>query len=68
MSRFKDFLIGLTEDSEYIINGCEDFDEFCAKMKKIDPHYMPSLLSDIWDEHMCSQEPNYTNFYDRSPR
>jgi hypothetical protein len=68
MSRTGDFLIGLTEDTEVIIAGCENFDEFCCKMKDINGLYLPSTLSSIWEEHVASQEPYNVNHYDRRPR
>ena len=42
MSKIGDFLIGLTEDAEYVIGGCEDFEQFCSKMQKLNDMYLPS--------------------------
>ena len=68
MSKIGDFLIGLTEDTEVIIAGCESFDEFCRKMKDINGLYLPSTLSSIWEEHVGSQEDLNVNHYIRRPR
>ena len=61
MSKTGDFLIGLDEDAGYVISGCMDFEEFCKKMKDINDLYLPSALSDIWEEHVGSTEDNTVN-------
>ena len=68
MSRTGDLLIGLTEDAEYVIGGCEDFEQFCSKMKKLDDMYLPSTLVNIWEEHVGSQEDLNVNHYIRRAR
>ncbi len=68
MSKTGDFLIGLTEDAEYVIGGCEDFEQFCSKMKKLDDMYLPSTLVNIWEEHVGSQEDLNVNHYIRRAR
>ena len=68
MSKTGDFLIGLTEDAEYVIGGCEDFEQFCSKMKKLDDMYLPSTLVNIWEEHVGSQEALNVNHYIRRAR
>ena len=68
MSKTGDFLIGLDEDAGYVISGCMDFEEFCKKMKDINDLYLPSALSNMWEEHVASQEPYNVNECDRRPR
>jgi hypothetical protein len=68
MSELKDFIMGMQEDANWVINGCETFDQFCTKMLRIDSQYLPSLLSRTWQEHVDSQEDNSVNFYDRRAR
>ena len=68
MSKTGDFLIGLTEDAEYVIGGCEDFEQFCSKMKKLDDMYLPSTLVNIREEHVGSQEDLNVNHYIRRAR
>lgn len=68
MSRIGDFLIDVQSDSEFVIGGCESFEQFCNKMKKINTMYLPSALTDIWEEHVGSQEDLNVNHYDRRPR
>ena len=68
MSRIGDFLIDVQSDSEFVISGCSNFEQFCSKMKKINSMYLPSALSDIWEEHVASQEPYNVNECDRRPR
>ena len=68
MSKIGDFLIDVQSDSEFVISGCENFEQFCDKMKKINAMYLPSSLVDIWEEHVASQEPYNVNHYDRRPR
>ena len=68
MSRLGDFLIDVQSDSEFVISTCSSFEQFCSKMKNINSLYLPSTLSDIWDDHVASQEPHNVNFYDRRAR
>jgi len=68
MSRLGDFLIDVQSDSEFVISTCSSFEEFCKKMKDINSMYLPSSLSDLWEEHVGSTEGNDVNFHDRRPR
>ena len=68
MSKIGDFLIDVQSDSEFVISGCESFEQFCSKMKDINSMYLPSALSDIWEEYVGSMEGNDVNFHDRRPR
>ena len=68
MSRLGDFLIDVKSDSEFVISTCSSFEEFCKRMKDINDLYLPSALSDLWEEHTYSQEPYNVNFHDRRPR
>jgi|TARA_B110001450_G_C17189848_1_gene306881 hypothetical protein len=68
MSRLGDFLIDVQSDSEFVISTCSSFEEFCKKMKDINSMYLPSSLSDLWEEHVGSMEGNDVNFHDRRPR
>jgi|TARA_R110000751_G_scaffold35579_1_gene87420 hypothetical protein len=68
MSKIGDFLIDVQSDSEFVISGCESFEQFCSKMKDINSMYLPSALSDIWEEHVGSQEDLNVNHYIRRPR
>tara|TARA_R110002124_G_scaffold230332_1_gene395424 strand:- start:85 stop:291 length:207 start_codon:yes stop_codon:yes gene_type:complete len=68
MSRLGDFLIDVQSDSEFVISTCSSFEQFCSKMKDINSMYLPSALSDIWEEHVGSQEDLNVNHYIRRPR
>ena len=68
MSRLGDFLIDVQMDSEFVITSCSSFEEFCKKMKDINSMYLPSSLSDLWEEHVGSTEDHSVNFHDRRPR
>jgi|TARA_B110000977_G_scaffold178977_1_gene237150 hypothetical protein len=68
MSRLGDFLIDVKSDSEFVISTCSSFEQFCQKMKDINDMYLPSALSDIWEEYVGSMEGNDVNFHDRRPR
>ena len=68
MSRLGDFLIDVKSDSEFVISTCGSFEQFCEKMKDINDMYLPSALSDIWEEYVGSMEGNDVNFHDRRPR
>ena len=68
MSRLGDFLIDVQSDSEFVISTCSSFEQFCEKMKDINDMYLPSALSDIWEEYVGSMEGNDVNFHDRRPR
>jgi|TARA_R100001443_G_scaffold693_3_gene2786 hypothetical protein len=68
MSKTADFLLGLYEDANCVLSFCIDFEEFCSKMKEINELYLPSILSDVWEEHVASQEPYNVNEFDRRPR
>ena len=66
MSRLKDLLIDADIAAEEIIhNGCEDFAEFCAGMKKLRKKINNSLLEDdqyldqVWKEHTTNQAYKY---------
>lgn len=68
MSKIGDFLIDVQSDSEFVISGCESFEQFCSKMKDINSMYLPSSLSDIWEEHVGSMESHNVNEHDRRAR
>jgi len=68
MSKIGDFLIDVQSDSEFVIGGCEDFEQFCSKMRKINDMYLPSTLVNIWEEHVGSQEDLNVNHYIRRAR
>jgi|TARA_B100001094_G_C17854077_1_gene634119 hypothetical protein len=68
MSKIGDFLIDVQSDSEFVISTCSSFEQFCSKMKDINSMYLPSALSDIWEEHVGSQEDLNVNHYIRRPR
>ena len=67
MSRLGDFLIDVQSDSEFVISTCSSFEQFCSKMKNINSMYLPSSLSDIWEEHVGSME-SHVNEHDRRAR
>ena len=68
MSRLGDFLIDVQSDSEFVISTCSSFEQFCSKMKDINSMYLPSSLSDIWEEHVGSRESHNVNEHDRRAR
>jgi hypothetical protein len=47
MSELKDFIMGMQEDADWVINGCETFDQFCTKMLRIDSQYLPRELDEL---------------------
>ncbi len=56
MGRTSDLLIDIKADSECVIGTCSSFEEFCKRMIEVNETNLPSLLTDIWEEHVYSQE------------
>ena len=66
MSRLKDLLLDADIAAEEVIdNGCEDFAEFCAGMKRLRNkanNYLlddEQYLEDTWTEHTTNQAYKY---------
>ena len=67
MTTLTDLIIDIQADAESVFSSCYSFDSFCKKMIRINDDYLPSLLFDVWEGHIASQEPNNVNFHDRRP-